>query len=67
MNLVDTLRWDVGYAVMISARGMSAPTEERMVAAKRVLRHVSSGGSGSTYGVSHRRVVSEGPVSEGQT
>ncbi|CAN0304179.1 unnamed protein product [Pylaiella littoralis] len=40
MYLVNTTRWDISYAVMILTRGMAAPTDQHMVAAKRVLRYL---------------------------
>ncbi|CAN0162912.1 unnamed protein product [Pylaiella littoralis] len=40
MYLVNTSRWDISYAVMILRCGMSAPTDQHMVAAKRVLRYL---------------------------
>lgn len=39
MYLVNTIRWDISYAVMVLARGMPAPTEDRIPAAKRVLHY----------------------------
>ncbi|CAM9840907.1 unnamed protein product, partial [Hapterophycus canaliculatus] len=38
--LVNTTRWDIGYSVLELNRGMAAPTETHMVAAKRVLRYL---------------------------
>ncbi|CAM9484289.1 unnamed protein product [Hapterophycus canaliculatus] len=40
MYLVNTTRWDIGYSVLGLTRGMAAPTETHMVAAKRVLRYL---------------------------
>lgn len=40
MYLVNTSRWDIGFAVLNLTRGMAAPTETHMAAAKRVLRYL---------------------------
>ena len=40
MYLVNTTRWDIAHAVLGLTRGMAAPTEEHLIAAKRVLRYL---------------------------
>ncbi|CAN0303597.1 unnamed protein product [Hapterophycus canaliculatus] len=40
MYLVNTTCWDIGYSVLGLTRGMAAPTETHMVAAKRALRYL---------------------------
>ena len=40
MYLVNTTRWDIGYAVTVLSRAMSAPTSAHLVATKRVLRYL---------------------------
>eukprot|EP00903_Cladosiphon_okamuranus_P009153 g8746.t1 len=40
MYLVNTTRWDIAFATLGLTRALAAPTEEHMVAAKRVLRYL---------------------------
>eukprot|EP00903_Cladosiphon_okamuranus_P022594 g20789.t1 len=40
MYMVKTTRWDIAHAVLDLTRGMAAPTEEHLVADKRVLRYL---------------------------
>eukprot|EP00903_Cladosiphon_okamuranus_P021804 g20048.t1 len=40
MYMVNTTRWDIAYGVLGLTRGMAAPTEEYLVAARRVLHYL---------------------------
>ena len=40
MYLVNCTRWDISHLVLGLTRGMAAPTEQHMIAAKRVLRYL---------------------------
>lgn len=47
--LVNTTRWDVGYAVLGLTRRIAAPTETHMVVARRGLRYLRGSGESRIY------------------